>query len=100
MAHPQGSPRARPGSQARKEVFSTMKLAAIILAGAVIVIPPRGHDNITLGGPDGPTFGFRGDSDTTVVITPHGPIYDFDEGHGDHITINPNGSSTFTFGDD
>jgi len=68
--------------------------------GAAIVIPPRGHDNITLGDPAGPSFGFRGDSDTTIVVTPHGNATDFDTGHGNHITVQPDGNTTFTFGDD
>jgi hypothetical protein len=68
------------------------------LFGTVFLLPAPGQQNVTIA-PNGTTFTTRYLDGTSVILPPRGgAIYDYDEGHGNHVTIPPVGPPTFTFG--
>jgi hypothetical protein len=69
-----------------------------LLLGTVLILPAPGGSAITLG-PQGPTYTFRGEGGTSIILPPDGgPIYDFDQGGGSHITLVPDEAPIYTFG--
>jgi len=70
-------------------------LATMLLGGTVLIVPPRGSNNSALS-LDGLTYGFRGSSDTSIIITPEGTFIDDDNGSGQHTTVGPDLDTTFT----
>jgi hypothetical protein len=67
--------------------------------GTVLVLPPPGHDSMTLG-PNGTTFTYRSQNGDSIILPPRGgAIFDYDNGGGNHTTLVPGQLPVFTYGD-
>jgi hypothetical protein len=82
------------------DVRRLTKWLAPLALGTVLVLPPPGHDSMTLG-PNGTTFTYRSQNGDSIILRPGGqqPIFDYDNGGGNHTTLIPGQPPVFTFGD-